>query len=86
MESASIAIRSSQFPFGLTAPQRRGRFSTGIESRPTSPTALRVGRFSQGVESGGPRRVGRFSDGISAPPSATQMHRQGSFADGYRRG
>jgi hypothetical protein len=79
-----VSIRTSLE--AAAAPNRAGRFSTGIEQLPESPDKLRSGRFSNGIEqlpdTPSKVRAGRFSEGIEKLPRTPARLRRGSFADG----
>jgi hypothetical protein len=66
-----------------------GRFSTGIEQLPDTPSKRRKGRFSDGIEprarSRGTLSVGSFGDGIAHEPATGAARRVGSFADSDER-
>lgn len=66
-----------------------GRFSTGIEQLPDTPSKRRKGRFSNGIEerarTRGALHVGSFGDGIAHRPPTAAARRIGSFADSLER-
>jgi nucleotide-binding universal stress UspA family protein len=80
----SVSIRTSHE--AAAAPNRAGRFSTGIEQLPDSADKRRSGRFSNGIEqlpdTPSKLRAGRFSEGIEKLPRTPARLRRGSFADG----
>jgi hypothetical protein len=63
---------------------RVGRFSTGMQQRPTAVRTRRIGRFSTGLArlaAPAVRRIGRFSTGVERVPADPDARRRGSFAD-----
>ena len=62
------------------------RFSEGMERSPLTPSALRIGRFSDGIAASldsSADGLGSFADGLVARPDPSASGRVGSFGDGY---
>jgi hypothetical protein len=63
-----------------------GRFCTGMERTPATPSTLRIARFSDGQALPlivSPAQFGRFADGQVRRADAAARLRVGSFGDGY---
>jgi hypothetical protein len=63
------------------------RFSEGMERDKVAPSALRIGRFSDGTADAlvlSADRLGSFADGLVSRPATFAARRVGSFGDGYK--